>query len=279
MAFNENLARKRWVMNRIEFLMQSFDDELNFDKQSFDSIGQRHLSTLQDWINVVLVSIGGIVAIATLIAALRQINSITPNFFQELIVVLASVAVALATILLIIIILKYASSVYLKKIDAAYLITIKRVCSVKGLFAVKSICIGSVSISQFYAIFLFAIITYGNRFELSREYSKASESFIYKLISRKHLKEVFKENADIEYAIIDMSHDMYEKWIAFLTDERVLFGQIFTVIKAFYDIDSNLYLPGATQNSVIHFVLVGLVILIASLVLYHYLFVVRGSLF
>jgi hypothetical protein len=106
MAFNQNLARKRWVINRIEFLIQSFDDELKLDKQIFDNFSQRHLSTLQDWINSVLVSIGVIVAIATLIAALRQINSITPNFFQELIVALALMAVALATILLITIILK-----------------------------------------------------------------------------------------------------------------------------------------------------------------------------
>jgi hypothetical protein len=152
------------------------------------------------------------------------------------------------------------------------------VYSVKGLFAVKSICIGSVSISQFYAIFLFAIITYGNRFELSREYEKASESFIYKLTSRKYLKEVFKENANVEYAIIAYSLDMYKKWIAFLTSEREFFGQIFSLIKPFSDIDSNLYLA-TSDNSIIHFVLVGLVMLIVSLVLYHYFFVLKGPLF
>jgi hypothetical protein len=155
MAFNQDLARKKWLINRIEYMIQSYHEELKLNKQRFDNFSQRYLSTLQGWTNSTLAGIGVIIALATLIAALGQMNFIKPDLFQQLIVSVASGAVTIAVTLLIIVVLKHGTSVSLKKIDDAYLITINRISYVKGFFAATSFDIGSVTIRQFYAIALF----------------------------------------------------------------------------------------------------------------------------
>jgi hypothetical protein len=64
MAFNQNLPRKKWLINRIEYMIQSCHEELKLDKQRFDNFSERYLSTLHDWTNSTLAGIGVIVALA-----------------------------------------------------------------------------------------------------------------------------------------------------------------------------------------------------------------------
>jgi hypothetical protein len=262
---------QKWFIGRIEYYIQSAENELQIEKQRFHMFREGFLALFQIYINYILVILG---IVSTIVVGLvgivyQQANpSQTQHNFFILTIVLTISAILLIISILIIFKAKQKVSTYLDKIDDAYLVTVSTLYFFKGYFIRKTASV-ELSDRELTALNDFFYIVNGNRFKLFDAYMYSVQSKFISLFKDKH--NFIDESAVKEFARIDQAFEIYQKLEKKLTEEKIL-RPILYLIPDLFDKDSKVE-SIANRYSVsrkIEMIMVAIILLIVIIFILHF---------
>jgi hypothetical protein len=265
---------QKWFIGRIEYYIQSAENELQIEKQRFHMFRDGFLAVFQNYINYILVILG---IISTIIVGLlgivyQQANPSQPqhNFFILTIVLTISAIIIIISIF-IIFKAKQKVSTYLDKIDEAYLMTISTLYFFKGYF-IRITTSLELSDRELTVLNDFFYLVNGNRFRLFDAYMYSVQSKLISLSLFKDKRNFILERAAIEGIRIDQAFEIYERLEKKLIEKITFLSPIFYLIQDLFDKDSKLQSivnrHGISRK--IEMIMFGIILLIVIIFILHY---------